>query len=319
MRTIDGVHHVTAYASDPQENYEFVTGVLGLRFVRQTLLYLPGQPVYHLYYGDRTGTPGTVLTYFPGADVPEGRVGKGDVGAVAFTIPEGSVEYWADRLAANDVEARVSGRFDETVVSFTDPDGLPIELVTGTSDVEPWDGADVPTEHGIRGIHGVSVNSADPAGTFDVLETMGWVRVGRHDPPMSGDRVRYAPADPAGHGRFLDVLVTPNRPRARKGVGAFVHVAFRVANEWEQDAWSDELRDAGYVTTGRKYRQEFRSVYLTEPGGATFEYATDGPGFTEHETVEDLGGELQVPGPLREAVDVPIEELTAALPPFEPG
>lgn len=319
MKAIDGIHHVTAYAEDPQENYEFMTEVLGLRFVRQTLLYMPGQPIYHLYYGDREGTPGTVLTYFPGVDMPPGRVGKGDISAIGFTIPEGSVSYWTDRLRGHDIDTDVSERFDETAISFTDPDGLPIELVTGDSDVEPWEESDVPAEHGIRGIHNVSVTSADPAGTYDVLETMEWERLGRHEGALGPDRVRYMPSDPAGHGRYLDVVIQPNSPSAEKGIGMFVHVAFRVANEWVQDQWSEHLRANRFETTGRKYRQEFRSMYLTEPGGATFEYATDGPGFTEHEGLDELGEELQVPEPLQEAVDVPIDELKAELPEFHPG
>lgn len=318
MKAIAGIHHVTAYAEDPQENYEFMTDVLGLRFVRQTLLYMPGQPIYHLYYGDGAGTPGTVLTYFPGVDMPPGRVGKGDISSIGFTIPEGSVDYWTTRLADHDVDATVTERFDETVIGFEDPDGLPIELVTGESDIEPWDGADVPVEHGVRGIHDVGVTSADPFGTYDVLETMEWERQGRYDAPMGGDRVRYAPTEPAGHGTYVDVVIQPNAPSAAKGIGMFVHLAFRVADESSQDEWSETLRDNRFETTGRKYRQEFRSMYLTEPGGATFEYATDGPGFTEHEDLDALGEELQVPEPLREAVDVPVEELKAELPPFDP-
>jgi len=318
MKAIDGIHHVTAYASDPQRNYDFMTDVLGLRFVRQTLLYMPGQPIYHLYYGDRQGTPGTVLTYFPGVDMPEGQVGKGDISSIGFTIPRGSVDYWTGRLEEHDIATEVTERFDETAISFTDPDGLPLELVTGDSDIDPWTEADVPAKHGIRGIHDVAVTSADPAGTFDVLETMGWERLGRYDAPMSGDRIRFTPSEPAGHGRYLDVVVQPNLPSARKGIGMFVHVAFRVANEWVQQEWSETLRENGYVTTSRKYRQEFRSMYLTEPGGATFEYATDGPGFTEHEDLAELGGELQIPKTLREAIDVPVEELKQELPEFEP-
>jgi len=318
MKAIRGIHHVTAYASDPQSNYEFMTDVLGVRFVRQTLLYMPGQPIYHLYYGDRNGTPGTVMTYFPGVDMPEGRVGKGDISSIGFTIPEGSVSYWTDRLQDLGIQSAVTERFEETAISFTDPDGLPIELVTGESDVEPWEESDVPAEHGVRGIHNVAVTSADPAGTYDALETMGWERLGRHEAQLAADRVRYVPTESADHGKYVDVVIQPNSPSAEKGIGMFVHVAFRVANEYVQDEWSETLRANGFETTSRKYRQEFRSMYLTEPGGATFEYATDGPGFTEHEAIEELGGELQVSEVLREALDVPVEELKEQLPPFEP-
>lgn len=315
---INGLHHVTAYASNPQDNYDFMTNVLGLRFCRQTLLYVPGQPIYHLYYGDREGNPGTVLTYFPRPNLQEGRIGQGQISACAFTIPEGSIEYWTERLDNLDVPYRTEERFDETAILLSDPDGLPLELVTGESDIEPWTEGGVPSEHGIRGLHSVGLNSHDPAGTFHALETMEWERVGRDESP-EGARIRYSPSEPADRGHYVDVLVHPNTAPWSHGTGTFVHVAFRVPDEQSQDEWRERFAEEDLIATGTKYRQEFRSMYFTEPGGATFEFATDGPGFTAHEDVEELGETLQVPEPLREMVDVPIAELKEQLPPFDPA
>lgn len=318
MTPINGLHHITAYASDPQQNYDFMTEILGLRFVRQTLLYMPGQAIYHLYYGDEEGKPGTVLTYFPREDLPAGRTGQGQISSCAFVIPPDSVDYWIDRFDDLGVNHRVSERFDETVISFSDPDGLPLELVTGETDIAPWDESDVPVEHGIRGVHSVALNSHDPAGTFDTLETMGWERLDRAESP-EGARIRYVPSEPADRGQHVDVLVHPNTAPWSHGTGTFVHVAFRVADEESQAEWRDHFAENDLIATGTKYRQEFRSMYLTEPGGSTLEFATDGPGFTEHEEVEALGEELQVPEPLREMVDVPIRELKDQLPEFNPN
>lgn len=315
---INGLHHVTAYASDPQENYDFMTEVLGLRLCRQTLLYAPGQSIYHLYYGNQKGQPGTVLTYFPKPNLEPGRVGQGQISSCAFTIPEDSIAYWRSRLDEHEVPYRMAERFDETAILLSDPDGLPLELVTGESDIEPWTGADVPGEHGIRGLHSVGLNSHDPAGTFRTLEAMEWERVGRDESP-AGARIRYTPIERAGHGHFVDVLVQPNTPPWSHGTGTFVHVAFRVPDEEAQEAWRERFAEHDLIATGTKYRQEFRSMYLTEPGGSTFEFATDGPGFTEHEDIDELGNTLQIPEPLREMVDVPIKELKNQLPPFEPS
>ncbi|KTG08927.1 diguanylate cyclase [Haloprofundus marisrubri] len=312
MVSVDGIHHVTAFADDPQENYDFFVDVLGLRFVKRTVRFDVPEKIYHLYYGDEMGTPGTVITYFPmtNMEMERGLVGKGQMSSTGLTIPEGSVEYWQGRLEDHDVDYETSERFGETAIEFTDPDGVPYELVTGESDIEPWDGGDVPTEHGVRGMHSVTIHSNDPAGTFDVLETMGWERVGRADHPQAGDRVRYeAPVD-TPRANKIDVLIRPNAPQGVMGIGTYLHVAFRVENEWEQKELSDTLRNNGYITTSKKDRDYFQSRYITEPGGAIFEYATNGPGFTLDETPEEFGQQLRVPAWL----DVDIERIEEMLP-----
>ncbi|MFC4359458.1 VOC family protein [Halobium salinum] len=312
MVAVNGIHHVTAFADDPQENYDFFTDVLGLRFVKRTVRFDVPEKIYHLYYGDEMGTPGTVITYFPmtNMEMEEGLVGKGQMSSTGLVIPEGSVDYWTSRFEDHGVEYETEERFGETAVSFTDPDGVPYELVTGESDIEPWDGGDVPTEHGVRGMHGVTIHSNDPAGTFDVLETMGWERVGRADHPQAGDRVRYESPSSTPQASVVDVLIRPNAPQGVMGVGTYLHVAFQVENEWEQKELSDTLRDSGYITTSKKDRDYFQSRYITEPGGAVFEYATMGPGFELDQSPEEFGEELKVPAWL----DVDVEQIDAMLP-----
>ncbi|MEF8818009.1 MAG: VOC family protein [Haloferacaceae archaeon] len=315
MPDIPGIHHVTAFCDDPQENYDFFTNVLGLRFVKRTVRFDVPEKIYHLYYGDETGTPGTVITYFPMTNMPmeEGLVGKGMLSAVGLTIPEGSVGYWTDRFEDHGVDYTVEERFDETVVSFTDPDGLPYELVTGESEVKPWDGSDVSPEHGIRGMFNTTIHSADPAGTMDVLGVMGWDRVGEATHPQAGDRIRYRAPEGSPCADTVDVLIRPNAPDGVMGVGTYLHVAFQVANDWEQDRVSDLLRENGYITTSTKDRDYFHSRYITEPGGAVFEYATMGPGFTLDQDPEAFGEELKVP----DWLDVDVERIEELLPPLE--
>ena len=316
MAKVDGIHHVTAFCDEPQVNYDFFTNVLGLRFIKRTVRFDVPEKIYHLYYGDEMGTPGTVITYFPMTNMPmeEGMVGKGMMNGVGLTIPEGSVDYWTDRFDDHDVEYTVEERFDETAIGFTDPDGLPYELVTGDSDIDPWtEGSDVPAEHAIRGMHGVTVHSADPAGTMDVLEVMGWDRIGEATHPQAGDRIRYEAPGDAPCGRYVDVFIRPNAPDGVMGVGTYLHVAFRVKNNWEQDVVSDELRANGYITTSRKDRDYFQSRYITEPGGAVFEYATMDRGFDYDQDPEQFGEEMRVP----DWLDVDVERIEGLLPDLE--
>ena len=225
-------------------------------------------------------------------------------------IPEGSVEYWTDRFEEHGVEYTTEERFGETAIGFTDPDGTPFELVTGESDIEPWEDGPVPAEHGVRGLHSVTVHSNDPAGTFRALETMEWTRVGRADYPQAGDHVRYqAPGDGTG-ANFVDVLIRPNAPQGIQGTGTFLHVAFDAGEKWEQKEWSERFRDEGLITTSRKDRDYFWSMYFAEPGGVTFEFATEGPGVTLDESVEELGSELKVP----DWLDVDVSEIDEQLP-----
>ena len=316
MPDVPGLHHVTAFCDDPQDNYDFFTNVLGMRFVKETVRFDVPEKIYHLYYGDEVGTAGTIITFFPMTNMPmeEGLVGKGQTSSVGLTIPEGSVEFWTDRFDDHDVEYTIEERFDETAIAFEGPDGVPFELVTGESEIEAYtDGSDVPEEHGIRGMYNATVHSKDPAGTMDVLETLGWDRVGEATHPQAGDRVRYEAPGDAPCARKVDVLIRPNAPNGVLGIGTFLHIAFRVANDWEQDEISDILRENGYYTTSTKDRDYFHSRYITEPGGSVFEFATDGPGFGIDQDVEEYGEELKVP----DWLDVDVERIKEMLPPLE--
>lgn len=299
-----GLHHVTAIASDPQQNVDFYTDVLGLRLVKRTVNF-DAKDTYHLYYGDESGHPGTILTFFPFDGAHQGRVGRGQTGATAFVIPDSSVNYWIDRLESKDVDVDTpQTRFDETVVPFRDHDGQPLELVTGTTDIEPWADGPVPVENAIRGFHGVTLNSLDPKSTVAVLETLGYKRISQED-----DRTRYrASGDRAA---FVDVLDQPDAPRGRQGVGTVHHIAFRTADEQTQAEWREPLSEIGLHVTPQKDRQYFKSIYFREPGGILFEIATDEPGFTRDESITELGTELKLPPWLESDRDMLEQRLPA--------
>nr|WP_254545541.1 ring-cleaving dioxygenase [Halomarina sp. BND7] len=299
--TIPGIHHVTSIASDPQANVDFYTEVLGLRLVKRTVNF-DDKFTYHLYYGDETGTPGTILTFFPFVGATKGSVGAGQTTATAFVVPPDAIDYWLDRLDDLGVDRDdPEERFGETVLPFRDHDGQPLELVAGESPVEPWAEGPVPAEYAIRGFHGVTLHTTDPESTAAVLETMGFEREA-----ADGDRVRYrASGDRAS---VVDLLAREG-PRGRQGVGTVHHVAFRTPDDERQRAWRERLTDAGLSVTPVKDRQYFRSIYFREPGGVLFEIATDPPGFTRDEDAAELGSALKLPPWLEEEREMIAEQL----------
>ena len=159
MKPIQGLHHITAVAKDPQANVDFYENVLGQRLVKTTVNFDdPG--TYHLYYGDEIGTPGTIMTFFPWPMKHKGRRGNGETTAVAYAIPKGSVDYWKKRLASFSIAfSEAQQRFGETVRGFDDAEGIQIELVAtdDPSTIAFWEGGPVPEEHALRGFHSVTL------------------------------------------------------------------------------------------------------------------------------------------------------------------
>ena len=304
----EGIHHVTAISSDPQETVDFYTDVLGLRLVKKTVNF-DDPSTYHLYFGDEAGSPGTILTFFPFGGGNRGRVGKGQATATGFVVPAGSLEYWTERLDVRDVDAdEPVERFGERVLAVRDGDGQPVELVETDSPGEPWADGPVPAEHAIRGFHGVTLQSARPEATGQVLSHLGYQREAEE-----GDRVRYRTG--GDRAAVVDLHRPADPMPGRQGAGTVHHVAFRTPDDDSQFAWRDRLIDEGLHVTGQKDRQYFRSIYFREPGGVLFEIATDGPGFDRDEDLESLGSELKLPPWLEEDR----EFLEERLPPVEVG
>jgi catechol 2,3-dioxygenase-like lactoylglutathione lyase family enzyme len=302
------IHHITAIAGDPDRNLRFYARTLGLRLVKLTVNY-DDPATYHFYFGDELGRPGTILTFFPWLHGSPGRLGTGLVAAVGFAVPAGSLGFWIERLLAQGIRYQgPTRRFDESVLAFADPDGLPIELVAadGAGELPGWADGPVPADHAIRGLHGATIWEDGDTGAAELLTGQLGFRRG----PEDGNVLRLDSADPRG--AVLDLRRAPGFWRGAGGVGIVHHIAFRAADPAEQLARREALEQAGYDVTPVLDRTYFRSVYFREPGGVLFEIATDGPGFTVDEGAAELGSSLKLP-PRYEAMRDRVAEV---LPPI---
>ena len=288
---LPGIHHVTCITGDVQKNVDFYVTVLGLRFVKKSINQdLPD--TYHLYFADYLGTPGTAMTFFGWPTWPKQRAGSGQVTTVAFTIPEGSADFWAGRLSQLGIHAKRSRRFEGDVITLHDPDGIELDLVAGTSplDIAPWADGPVAPDHAIRGFHSVAMTVADAAVTTDFLtQTMGFRELARE-----GDRVRFETGS-GGPDSILDLIESREGPVGEESIGTVHHVAWRAPDDARQEEWRDELVAAGRDVTPVIDRYYFKSIYYRIPGGVLFEIATDTPGFTIDERPEALGSGLSLP------------------------
>jgi glyoxalase family protein len=289
---VRGLHHVTATVDDAQRDFDFYTKLLGLRLVKKTVNF-DNHNVYHFYYGNEAGTPGTIMTTFPYKDrgVRVGEKGAGQIRTTAFSVPSTSLDFWKTRLRERGVEARdETPRFGEDAISFSDPAGLVLELVGAATDPRtPWAG-DVDAVHAIRGIHSVAMPIAAPARTLQLMiDVLGFEVVNE-----TADRTRVA-VNGEAPGRVIDVIHNASAPRGVNGLGTVHHVAMAVGDPEEQLRMRAELIRWGAQPTEVLDRQYFRSIYFREPGGVLFEIATVPPGFTVDETLPCLGQDLKLP------------------------
>ncbi|HML21924.1 MAG TPA: ring-cleaving dioxygenase [Aggregatilinea sp.] len=292
MAAINGIHHVSAITGDAQRNVDFYTTVLGLRMVKKTVNFDdPG--TYHFYYGDETGTPGTLLTFFAWTNARRGRQGAGQTGAIAFAVPQESLDYWAERLRTHGVTVgERTARFGDDVLPFVDPDGQPLELIpqAGVEDLPAWGNGPVPAEYAVRGFHSVTLWESDPTQTERLLtEVFGFERVAQES-----KRTRYQTGD-GGIGTRVDILNVPDAEWAISGAGTVHHVAWRTPDDDQQLEWMATLRTLGLNVTPVQPRFYFNSIYFREPGGVLFEIATDPPGMLVDEPLETLGQTLKLP------------------------
>jgi glyoxalase family protein len=302
-----GLHHVTAIASDPQRNLDFYTQVLGLRFIKRTVNFDdPG--TYHFYFGDDLGTPGTILTFFPWPAAKQGRRGVGETIATAFSIPSGSMAYWRGRLSSKGIATQESVYFGSPHLSFSDPDGMVLELVehAEAQTVRAPRYSDVPAENAIQGFFGTTLLELGLIRTQGLLGMMGYRKLGEE-----GGRSRYAPEGDA-RGRCLDIVVDKDAQPGHMGAGTVHHIAFRASDDSAQLDWQRELGRHVSVTPVQD-RTYFHSIYFREPGGVLFEIATDAPGFLIDEPVESLGEALRIPAwfePQRSLIEARVEPIT---------
>jgi len=291
---VQGLHHVTVMAADPQRNIDFYSVTLGQRLVKVTVNFDdPG--TYHFYYGDLTGQPGTVMTHFPWPGAKRGVRGHGEVVATAYSAPRGSETYWRERLTGHGFPVHESARFGDQVLTVEDPDGTWVELIFDDGQtVQPWPASPVPAQHALRGFHSVTAWARETGPVRELLVGhLGFTETGR-EPAAEGTRTRFR-GHGDGVGLFVDVVERPGEPRGTFGAGSIHHVALRTRDDAEQEAYLTGLTRAGYRPTPVQDRQYFHSIYFREPNGILFEIATDAPGFAADEPVEDLGRSLKLP------------------------
>ncbi|MFA6916878.1 MAG: ring-cleaving dioxygenase [Parachlamydiales bacterium] len=287
---ITGLHHITAIAYDAQKNVDFYAGILGLRLVKKTINF-DAPDVYHIYYGNENGSPGTILTFFPFPGITQGRKGKGQLTVTSFSIPENSIDYWTKRLTKFNIKFQgPSQRFNETVIAFEDHDGLGLELVANSQDQRPgFTYGNIPSNHAIRGFHGITLSE-------ECYEKTAGLLVGQLDHRLigeKGNRFRYS--TDGAPGNIVDILCTPDALKGVGGYGTIHHVAFATPDDATQQAARSKLIDFGLNVTPIIDREYFHSVYFREPGGVLFEIATNPPGFTVDEPLEHLGESLKLP------------------------
>ncbi|MGE0445619.1 MAG: ring-cleaving dioxygenase [Vicinamibacterales bacterium] len=286
-----GLHHVTATVADAQDDLDFCIDLLGMRLVKKTVNF-DNHNVYHFYYGDERGTPGTIWTTFPykGWGVPVGEKGAGQIVTTTFSVPRGSIGYWEARLREHGVAvAEGRARFDDEVIVFKDPSDLVFELVADDDARTPWEST-IDASKAIRGLHSITMVVRDPKPTVALMTgTLGWTVVNETD-----GRIRLS-VNGTQPGHLIDVLYDADATQAKNGLGTVHHVAMAIAEEDEQLRLREELLGMGLKVTEVRDRQYFKSIYFREPGGVLFEVATMKPGFLIDEDLRSLGLDLKLP------------------------
>ncbi|MEF2966776.1 ring-cleaving dioxygenase [Paenibacillus sp. M1] len=283
-----GIHHITAFVDSAQETTDFYAGILGLRLVKKTINF-DAPEVYHLYFGNEAGSPGTIITFFPSPGSRKGRVGGGQVGITTYAIPDGTLDFWEARLRRFGVSVEKRERFGETVLHFRDNSGLILELVErAEGPASTWSFGGVPADKAIKGFGGAVLYSVAPEKTSHLLEhVLGMEKIGQE-----GSYARYKTTGELGN--IIDININPMEYGAG-GAGTVHHIAWRAKDDEDHAAWRTKLSGLGYHVTPFVDRQYFNAIYFREEGGIMFEIATDPPGFARDEPADMLGEKLMLP------------------------
>jgi len=286
-----GLHHITAIASSAKRNLDFYTKVLGLRLVKKTVNFDdPG--TYHFYYGNETGTPGTILTFFPWEGIGQGRTGAGMATDIGYSIPRGSSKFWKAHLAELNISVEDHELFGEKGLSFTDPDGLRLQLIEPMVEDKRavWTTEAIQEDVALRGFHNVTLTLQNAEPTIKVLTDI----LGYGLQAQEGDRYRLI-TDAADTANLVDIIEDGSATRGHNAAGTNHHIAFRVKDDSVLMEYREKVLAAGLQITPKIDRDYFFSLYFREPGGVLFEIATDNPGFMRDESQEELGTALKLP------------------------
>ena len=277
---LEAIHHITAITAQAQANVDFYVEVLGLRFVKKTVNY--DQPdVYHLYYGDVAGSPGSIMTFFEFPGASPGRHGAGQIHTVVWRVAgRAALDFWQARTE----HAGILTERTEDTLRFADPEGIGIELAVVDVGDPPLRAAapDIPGEHALQGFHGARAYAVDPQRSRGLLDALGFAGDGR----LAGERRQTVYSYDA----------PPSEP-AREGAGSVHHIAW-ASQDTDHEHWRDVAAGAGAHPTPVIDRTYFRSIYFREPSGVLFEIATLSPGFAVDEPADRLGESLVLPAHL---------------------
>jgi len=291
MSLITGIHHITAIAGDSQKNLEFYAGILGLRLVKKTVNF-DAPDVYHFYYGDQEGSPGTILTFFPYQGLIRGRHGKGMLNTTTFSVDISAIDFWLSRfkkfsIAHKEPDERFPG---EVSVYFEDTDGLGLELIF--NDIDKRTGftlGSIPSQYAIKGFYSAEIWEEGYERTAGLLTEQLDHRLIKE----KGNRFRFAANDTPGN--YIDILCSPDSLKGLPGNGTVHHIAFATPDESTQLLIREKIVERMLNPTPVLDRNYFKSIYFREPGGVLFEVATSGPGFAIDEDPQHLGEELKLP------------------------
>ncbi|MDP4098017.1 ring-cleaving dioxygenase [Paenibacillus sp. P96] len=303
-----GLHHVSALTAAADKNFAFYTEVLGMRLIKKTVNQ-DDIRVYHLFYGDEVGTPGTELTFFEIPNAGQNRRGNNSISSLSLRVPnDKALTYWKNRFTEFNVQHEdITEQGGHQILPFEDFEGQRFYLISDEHDQgvragNPWSKSPVPAEYGIIGLGPVKLTVPAAEATDLILEkVMGFRKAGSYPSPVAGqpDIVIYEVAE-GGNGAQVHLEERTDLPEERLGRGGVHHVAFRVSDEEELRQWVDRIRDLQIGNSGFVDRFYFRSLYFREPNGILFELATDGPGFAADEEPEHLGESLALPPFLEE-------------------
>ena len=304
-----GLHHITAIADNAKRNHEFYTKVLGLRMVKKTVNFDdPG--TYHFYFGDEAGTPGTILTFFPWEGIGQGRTGTGMATSIGYSVPKDSLEFWADRFKQFNVKQdSIREKLGEQYLSFKDPDGLNIDLIVSNDEDKrkPWETDEIKANVATKGFHNITLTLKKIEATAEILTDILGYKLLEQD----GNRYRFI-TDAIDTANIVDLLELPDGKPGHNAAGTNHHVAFRVKDDTILMEYREKVLSKGLSITPKIDRDYFFSLYFREPGGVLFELATDNPGFTKDDPLNELGTHLKLPGqyePAREKIEKVLPEL----------
>lgn len=300
---LKGIHHLSAITKDARANYDFYTRILGMRLVKKTVNQ-DDPSMYHLFFGDAVGNPGTELTFFEIPSAGPTYRGVNSISATSLRVPsDKALQYWQQRFTEYGVAQQpIAERAGHLALPFEDPEGQRLILVSdehnqGVEGGIPWDQSPVPAEYAIIGLGPIKLTVQSQAPTAKVLtQLMGFRQTRQYAPDQEGQPdILVFETGEGGNGAEIHLEERNDLPIERPGRGSVHHVAFRVEDDEAMQRWVEHISAAGFNHSGFVDRFYFSALYFREPNGILFELSTDGPGFVTDEHIDHLGESLALP------------------------